>query len=68
MYMALIIGNFYKLTFVFGMEKPLTFTAKILDNDDDLYVKFEDKMGKILSYKKDNLVSFEDIYGGENYD
>ena len=50
-----------KYILVFEIEgKTLTFTGKIL-KEDEMFITFEDKFGKTLSYNKNKLVSFEEI-------
>jgi hypothetical protein len=61
--MKLIKGNSYILV-VEGTNQKLTYTCKIID-DDEFFVTFVDKLGKTLSYRKDKIISFEEI-GGEN--
>ena len=41
-------------------ERMLTFTGRII-SDDGVFVKFEDKFGKVLEYNRVNLISSEEI-------
>lgn len=50
-----------KYILVFSIEgRILTFTGKII-NEDDRFVTFKDKYDKILTYNKNNLVSFTEL-------
>lgn len=59
--MQLKIGNFYRI--VFDVKGTiLTFTCKIID-EDDMFIKFLDKKKKIISYNKSTIISFEEMDG-----
>ena len=50
-----------KYILVFSIEgRILTFTGKII-NEDDRFVTFKDKYDKVLTYNKNNLVSFTEL-------
>lgn len=57
--MELLINNSYILV-VEGTDRKLTYTCKIIYIDNDS-VKFIDKFGKILSYRKDKIISAEEV-------
>ena len=42
------------------MKEELKYTATIVDID-DTFITFKDKFGKILSYNKNNIISFEEV-------
>jgi len=63
--MKLEAGKFYKIVFSVG-GNILTFSCQILEEDDN-FVRFKDKFGKILCYNKANIVSVEEIEGGAEY-
>jgi len=53
------IGESYKIT-VEVNGKLLTYTGKIISEDDD-FVTFSDKFGTTFSYNKKNIVSMEEV-------
>lgn len=57
--MKFIIGNSYRIVFDVG-GKALSFSCKII-SDDDMFVTFKDKFGKELNYRKDTIISYEEI-------
>ena len=60
--MEFLKNHFYKICFNIG-GKVITFTCEIID-DDDSFVTFKDKFGKTLTYNKSNIISSEEIEGG----
>lgn len=57
--MEMKINEKYILVFKVN-DKILTYTGKIISID-DLFITFRDKFGKIISYNKLNLISFEEV-------
>ncbi len=45
------------------LRKALTFTCTIQD-DDENFVTFKDKFGKLLTYNKSNIISVEAVEDG----
>jgi len=52
------IGKQYKIN-VDGGTRVLTYTAVIISNIDG-YISFKDKFGKIITYREDRIISFEE--------
>ena len=57
--MEFLKNHFYKICFDIG-GKIITFTCEIIDSDDS-FITFKDKYGKILTYNKTNIISFEEV-------
>lgn len=57
--MELTIGNSYRIVFDVG-NRTLSFSCKIIDVD-DIFVTFMDKFNKKLSYRKDTIISVEEV-------
>ncbi len=57
--MEFLKNHFYKICFNVG-GKTLTYTVEII-SDDENFVTFKDKFGKILTYNKLNIISSEEI-------
>ena len=53
------VGESYKIV-VSVQEKLLTYTGKIISNDES-FITFIDRYGKEYSYNKLNIISFEEI-------
>jgi len=60
--MELIVDNSYILV-VEGSGRNLTFHCKIISVDNDS-VTFIDKFGKRMSYRKDKIISSEEVENG----
>ena len=60
--MEFLKNHFYKICFDIG-GKIITFTCEIIDEDDS-FVTFKDKFGKILTYNKSNIISYEEVEDG----
>ena len=55
-------GKKYKITVSIG-NKILYFTGGVLSNENN-FITFKDKFGKILNYNLNSILSFEEVKNG----